>query len=131
LSTQRIVPSIETLRPFLPAKDFDTSKRFYADLGFAVVPLGDALAEVTLGDHSFLLQNYYVAAWAENFMMHAMVTDLQGWWDHIATLDLESRYGVPSPKPPRLESWGLNVAYVIDPSGVLWHFAERPRSPAP
>jgi uncharacterized glyoxalase superfamily protein PhnB len=58
--------------------------------------------------------------------MHALVTDLNRWWTHIASLDLASRYAVQSPRAPRLESWGLNVAYVFDPSGVLWHFAERP-----
>jgi len=118
--------SISALRPFVPAKDFETSKRFYADLGFRVQALGDGLAEVSFGEHSFLLQNYYVAQFADNFVMHALVTDLNSWWTRIASLDLASRYAVESPRAPRLEPWGLNVAYVFDPSGVLWHFAERP-----
>ena len=29
------------------------------------------------------------------------------------------------PKPPTMQPWGLRIAYVIDPSGVLWHVAER------
>jgi hypothetical protein len=28
-------------------------------------------------------------------------------------------------KPPMDQSWGLRIAYVIDPSGVLWHVAQR------
>jgi hypothetical protein len=122
------VPSIRALRPFVPAKDFETSKRFYADLGFQVEALGKDLAEVSLGEQAFLLQNYYVAQWAENFVMHALVMDLNSWWRRIASLDLASRYAVRSPMAPRLEPWGLNVAYVFDPSGVLWHFAEQPSS---
>jgi hypothetical protein len=118
--------SISALRPFVPAKDFGKSKQFYADLGFRVQALGDDLAEVSVGQHSFLLQNYYVAQWADNFMMHVLVTDLNSWWTRIASLDLASRYAVQSPRAPRLEPWGLNVAYVFDPSGVLWHFAEQP-----
>jgi catechol 2,3-dioxygenase-like lactoylglutathione lyase family enzyme len=118
--------SISALRPFVPAKNFETSKRFYADLGFRVQALGDGLAEVSFGEHSFLLQNYYVAQFADNFVMHALVKDLNSWWTYIASLDLASRYAVQSPRAPRLEPWGLNVAYVFDPSGVLWHFAERP-----
>lgn len=59
-------------------------------------------------------------------MMHVLVTDLKSWWEHIASLDLAGRYSVGAPRPPRLESWGLNVAYVYDPAGVLWHFAEEP-----
>jgi catechol 2,3-dioxygenase-like lactoylglutathione lyase family enzyme len=128
LPTDDLESSIKALRPFVPAKDFEKSKRFYADLGFKVEPLGPDLAAVSFGAHSFLLQNYFVGQWAENFMMHMLVSDLRPWWKHIAALDLAARYAVPDPKPPRLESWGLNVAYVIDPSGVLWHFAERPSS---
>lgn len=30
---------------------------------------------------------------------------------------------VKAPSEPELQSWGLIVAYVIDPSGELWHFA--------
>jgi hypothetical protein len=58
-----------------------------------------------LGTHSFLLQNYYVEDWAANFVMHVLVENLQDWWAHIASLDLASRYGVASPRPPKLEPW--------------------------
>jgi hypothetical protein len=115
------------MRPFVPAKDFSISRRFYEDLGFRSGSLGDGLAEMHLGSYSFLLQDYDVEQWASNFMMHMLVTDVGQWWSHIRSLDLEARYGVPDPKAPKLESWGLNVCYVVDPSGVLWHIAERPR----
>ena len=98
--------------------------RLIAALGFRVDPLGDDLAEMRLGDHSFLLQNYFVEAWAANCMMHVMVMNLEAWWEHIASLDLPSHYQVQSPRAPKLEPWGLNTAYVFDPSGVLWHFAQ-------
>jgi uncharacterized glyoxalase superfamily protein PhnB len=74
-----------------------------------------------LGQYSFLLQDFYVAQWADNFMMHMLVDDLPGWWRHVASLDLAARYGVESPRAPKREDWGLDVAYVFDPSGVLWH----------
>ena len=113
MPTDDLAASVHALKPFLPAKDFATSKRFYADLGFQVEPLGDDLAEMRLGQHSFLLQNYFVEAWAGNCMMHVMVTNLDAWWAHIASLDLPSRYGVQSPRAPKLEPWGLNTAYVF------------------
>jgi uncharacterized glyoxalase superfamily protein PhnB len=115
------------MRPFVPAKDFALSLRFYGDLGFAVDDLGDKLAELRLGPHSFLLQDYYVEQWAENFMMHMLVEDLATWWGHVEALELAGRYGVPPPQAPKRESWGLDVAYVIDPSGVLWHMASVPK----
>ena len=48
--------------------------------------------------------------------MHVLVENLQDWWAHIASLDLASRYGAASPRPPKLEPWGLLVAYVFDPN---------------
>lgn len=115
--------TVKAMRPFVPAKDFDTSHRFYTDLGFRAEDLGDRLAEMHLGSYSFLLQDYYVEAWAGNFMMHVLVSDIDAWWSHIDALDLPTRYGVAPPKAPEMQSWGLKVAYVVDPSGVLWHFA--------
>jgi hypothetical protein len=102
--------SVQALRPFVPAKDFALSGRFYADLGFTVEPLGDKLAEISRGAHSFLLQDYYVEEWAGNFMMHMLVDDVETWWRHIASLDLASRYGVAPPQAPKRGSSGLDVA---------------------
>ncbi len=123
-TTSRGERTIRSLRPFVPARDFNLSKRFYSDLGFSVRPTGDDMADVRLGDCAFLLQNFYVQPWAENFVLHAFVDDLDAWWGHIHDLDLASTYGVQAPRVPKLEPWGLRVAYVFDPSGVLWHFAE-------
>jgi hypothetical protein len=123
---RQLAASVVAMRPFLPAKDFDVSKRFYCDLGFEMHSLDEKLALMRVGQHAFLLQDYYNKEWAENFMMHVLVEDLGAWWTRIASLDLAARYGVEAPREPRLESWGLNVAYVFDPSGVLWHFAQEP-----
>jgi uncharacterized glyoxalase superfamily protein PhnB len=114
----------ETARPFLPAEDFALSKRFYQALGFTLVLDGD-VAIFRIGATSFILQAYCQKEWAENYMMQLMVDDLDAWWAHLTALDLSARFGVPPPRPPALQPWGLRVAYVIDPSGVLWHIAER------
>jgi hypothetical protein len=119
-----LIPGIRAFRPFLPAKDFETSLRFYDAMGFGTYRLGEALAEMSLGSHAFLLQGRYVKAWADNMVMHVLVRDVQSWWQHIQSLDLANRFGVSPPAPPRAESWGLTVLYVTDPAGVLWHFAE-------
>jgi catechol 2,3-dioxygenase-like lactoylglutathione lyase family enzyme len=121
----QLADRIVSLRPFLPARDFDVSKRFYSDLGFELMPLGHKLVHVGLGTFSFLLQDFFVRELAENFMMHMMVDDLDQWWANIDALGLGSRYDVKAPRPPKLEPWGLRVAYVFDPSGVLWHLAEE------
>jgi len=120
----QLAAGIVALRPFVPAKDFQVSKQFYGDLGFNVAPLGDKLASVSVGSFAFLLQDYFVQDWADNFMMHLLVSNVDQWWESIAKLDLQSRYKVRAPRPPKLEPWGLRVAYLFDPSGVLWHLAE-------
>lgn len=129
-SITHLIPEIRTFRPFLPAKEFETSLRFYKTIGFNAYQLGDTLAELSLGTHAFLLQGYYVKEWAENTVMHVLVNEVDAWWRHIHSLDLANRFGVAPPAAPRVEPWGLTVAYVFDPSGVLWHFAESTKSEA-
>ncbi len=54
-----------------------------------------------------------------------MVDDLDAWWRHVESARLPETFGVPAPKAPEMQPWGLRVAYVVDPSGPLWHFAQR------
>jgi uncharacterized glyoxalase superfamily protein PhnB len=124
----KLADGVVSLRTFLPAKHFETSARFYRDLGFEVRPLDEKLAHVGIGAFGFLFQDYFVEDWAGNFMMHMLVDNLDQWWASLSALDLASRYEVRAPLPPRVEPWGLRVAYVFDPSGVLWHFAEERQS---
>jgi hypothetical protein len=116
-------------RPFLPAKDFATSKRFYETLGFETLLDGD-VAIFAIGTGSFILQDYHHEEWAQNCMMQLMVDDLDAWWAHIQSLDLPAHFGVRPPREPEVQPWGLRVAYLFDPSGVLWHIAERRRGVA-
>jgi hypothetical protein len=120
----KIPTGTELARPFVPAKDFDVSKRFYEALGFEKVLDGD-VAIFNAGSGGFILQRHYEKHWAENFMMQLMVDDLDAWWAHIVTLDLAKRFGVAAPRAPAMQAWGLRIAYVVDPSGVLWHVAQR------
>jgi hypothetical protein len=120
----RVPVGNELARPFLPARDFELSKGFYEALGFTKQFDGE-VAIFAIGVTSFILQNYFQEDWAANFMMQLMVDDLDRWWSHIESLDLPGRFGVPAPKAPALQPWGLRISYVVDPSGVLWHIAQR------
>ena len=113
--------TVQAMRPMVPARNFGTSKRFYEELGFRSEILSDELVEMHLGAYSFILQNYYVKEWANNFVMHMRVSDVGLWWRRIVALDLPRRYGIKTSEP-KGESWGL-VAGFIDPSGVLWRIA--------
>lgn len=114
----------ELARPFLPTRDFDLSKRFYEALGFEKT-LDDEVAIFNAGSGGFILQRYFQEDWAANSMMQLMVDDLAAWWAHIESLELSKRFGVPPPKAPAMQPWGLLIAYVVDPAGVLWHVAQR------
>jgi catechol 2,3-dioxygenase-like lactoylglutathione lyase family enzyme len=116
------VPSgTELARPFVPARDLGLSKRFYVRLGFEKVLDGE-VAIFRIGSSGFILSSFDQA---ENFMMQLMVDDLDAWWAHIRALGLEAEFGVPAPRAPEMQPWGLRVAYLVDPSGVLWHVAQR------
>jgi hypothetical protein len=56
--------TVSAMRPMVPAKNFELSKRFYVELGFQPHPLTDRLVEMQLGAFSFILQAYYVREWA-------------------------------------------------------------------
>ena len=117
------IPSgTEVARPFVPAKDLELSKRFYFRLGFEIVLDADDVAIFRIGTSSFLLTRF---DHAEHFMMQLMVDDLDAWWARIVALQLKTEFGVSEPRPPRMQLWGLRVAYLVDPSGVLWHVAQR------
>ena len=122
-------PSI-VARPFMPAKDFTLSKAFYEALGFKKLLDSEVAIFSCGGTGGFVLQNAYVEDWAGNFMMQLMVDDLDAWWAHIDSLDLAKHFGVQPPKAPKMQPWGLRVAYVYDPTGVLWHVCQvRPDAP--
>ncbi len=114
---------VESCRPFVPAKDLEVSKRFYRALGFAIErEFSDGSGAIlSIGTSSFILQRFYVEEHAGNFMMQLLVPDLDAWWRRIQDAKLEETFGVPAPRPPKMQPWGIVVAYVVDPSGVLWH----------
>ena len=119
------VPSgTELVRPFLPSRDFELSKKFYETVGFPKLLDGD-VAIFRAGSGGFILQRRYQKDCTENCMMQLMVDDLDASWAHILSLDLPARFAVQPPRGPADQPWGLRVAYLIDPCGVLWHVAQR------
>ena len=117
------------LNAFVPAKEFDLSKRFYSELGFTLLWGNDDIAQLQIGSFRFLLQaNFYVKEHAENFMMSLMVEDADVWWDHIQRIGLKDKYGLYMAKPPAMQPWGIRVLYLTDPTGVLWHIADQKKA---
>lgn len=117
--------SVIDLKAFVPSKDAAISRQFYVDLGFTLNWSNDQIAEFQIGSFRFLLQSFYVQPHAENFMMHLTVGDADAWWKHITEIELVKKYPGIMAKPPAMQPWGLRVLYLSDPTGVLWHIAER------
>jgi len=113
------------LRPFVPAKDFATSRAFYADLGAKEIWSSNDMVLFQLGGSQFYLQAYYVKDWAENTMLFLMVEDLETLWQELQAKDLVNRYPGIRWKEPTDYDWGLREIHLIDPAGVLWHFARE------
>lgn len=112
------------LKPFIPAKDYELSTRFYKDLGFTIAWESHDVKELNIDRYSFLLQNFYQKEWADNFMVHLRVQDLDAWWEHIEQSRLVDRYPAVRAKEPFDYPWGLREIHLTDPSGVLWHIAQ-------
>jgi hypothetical protein len=55
-----LAQTVRSMRPMVPAKAFEISKRFYIDLGFQLRLLTDNLVEMRLRAYAFILQNYYI-----------------------------------------------------------------------
>lgn len=112
------------IKAFVPAKDFATSKQFYADLGFTKASDSDGVAYFYHGNTSFLLQDFYEMALAENLMMHLLVEDAVSWHEHIRKSGVEEKYGVKLSGVEK-QPWGMLDFCIHDPSGVLWRFGQN------
>jgi hypothetical protein len=121
------IDQVLALRPFVPAKDFARSRLFYERLGFVATHADRDIVMLKHGSFSFILQNFYVQELADNFMVQMLVRDGDAWWQrHVDGPQLVADFDVKAPRPPAMQSWGMKVGYIFDPSGVLWHIAEAP-----
>ena len=110
----------KSIRPFIGAKDFEVSKKFYSDLGFEEVTLGKSMSVFKSGTVAFYLQNAYLKDWVDNTMIFMEVDDVNRFYEELLALDLTGKYNVKI-TPIRHEDWG-SECFLHDPSGILWHF---------
>ncbi len=115
---------ITEIKAFVPAKDFELSKRFYKDLGFTMASEGGGVAYFHFNHVSFLLQDFCAESLAENFMMHILVEDVDAWREHVSQSGVASKYGV---KVTDIEAqpWRMRDFCLLDPSGVLWRIGQN------
>lgn len=115
--------SINDFKVYMPAKDFEQSKRFYVALGFAMSEGWGGTADFELNGNRFRLQDYYVKDWASNFMVVMRVDDVAAWHQHARRMAESGEFANIRIKPPEAVDGSL-VLHVVDPSGVLLVFVQ-------
>ncbi|MES2652572.1 MAG: VOC family protein [Bacteroidota bacterium] len=112
-----------SLRPFIGAKDFEISRRFYTDLGFKETVISPDMSVFEIEKLAFYLQDYYVKDWINNSMLFLEVDNVDSCYDELLALNLTVKYKGVKLSPIRDDYWGREC-FLHDPSGVLWHFGE-------
>lgn len=112
------------IKAFVPALDFERSKRFYLALGFEIPWSDGELAYVRRGEASFLLQAFGEPAFARCYQMHLLVENVDDWHAHVLAARVAERFGV-AVGPPQEQPWGMRDFTLFDPSGVLWRIAQN------
>jgi catechol 2,3-dioxygenase-like lactoylglutathione lyase family enzyme len=115
---------VTEIKAFVPAKDFAISKQFYQDIGFTMASEGGGVAYFHYEYRSFLLQDFCAEGFAENYMMHLLVEDVDAWWKKVEDSGVVAKYGVKI-WPVTLQPWGMRDFCIADPSGVLWRIGQN------
>ncbi|WP_229007462.1 VOC family protein [Methylophilus sp. Leaf408] len=115
---------VTEIKAFVPAQDFELSRQFYQDIGFTMASEGGGIAYFHFGNSSFLLQNFCAEGFAENFMMHLLVEDVDAWWQKVEKSGVVNKYGVKL-WPIELQPWKMRDFCITDPSGVLWRIGQN------
>ena len=114
---------VKSIRPFIGAKDFEISRRFYQDLGFEEVVLVPDMSLFKTEEIGFYLQDAYVKDWIDNTMIFLEVDDVDRYWNELLALNLTDKYDGVKLTPIRTLDWGREC-FLHDPTGILWHFGE-------
>lgn len=115
--------NIKSIRPFIGAKNFADSRKFYKDLGFEETILDSKLSLFKSNETAFYLQDAYVKDWIDNTMIFLEVDDVERYYNELLSLDLTEKYTDVKLVPIRHLDWG-SECFLHDPSGVLWHFGK-------
>lgn len=114
---------INELIVYVPAENFELSKRFYSALGFTLTEGWGDTMDYRLGNAVFRLQNYYVRLWAENFMMKFDVDNVDAWYAHAKKVIDEGDFGNARYDYPEMNG-DTKIFHVWDPCGVLLIFIQ-------
>ncbi len=121
-----VTQQAQSIRPFIGAKDYAESRRFYRELGFEEREVGAGLTLFRTERIAFYLQDAYVREWIENTMVFVEVERVTAQWAALRELELPGTF--PGVKLTPIQTYDRGWECILhDPSGVLWHFGEFAR----
>ncbi|GAB4228879.1 MAG: hypothetical protein Tsb0034_00260 [Ekhidna sp.] len=111
---------INSIRPFIGAKDYELSREFYRAWGFEEIEISNRMSYFHLGHFGFYLQDYFVKEWVDNSMVFLEVDNLETYWEELKAKNLDTQFQNVKLVDPQKYSWG-SEGFVHDPSNILWH----------
>lgn len=110
-----------SIRPFIGAKEYTISRKFYNHLGFKEHIIASNMSYFYVEDFGFYLQDAYVKEWIDNTMLFYEVDQIENTLEHINSLKLTKCYKDVRVSKIVHQIWGKEF-FLHDPSGILWHF---------
>jgi len=112
-----------SLEPFVPSgSQYEASKKLFVELGFNIAWDAGDYTGFERDGCKFILQQYDVKAFAENFMLSVKVDDVEAFRNSVIEKGLPEKFGIRIGNITR-QPYGLEVN-LIDMAGVCWHFVQ-------
>lgn len=110
---------VESIRVFVPSKNYEESQSFYEAMGFKMGKVSEDLSIFESGNCDFFLQRFYNEEFANNLMLQLAVKDIHETFELLSSM---KGFNIKF-EPIKNEPWG-QVVYLWGPSGELWHITE-------
>ena len=110
--------NVTDIKVFVPSKDYEVSKSFYAEIGFKSKFITDDLTLFQNEACCLYLQRFYNQELADNFMLQVCVSDIEEAFNVCSSSEHKTRI-----TPIQQEAWG-KVFYLWGPAGELLHITE-------
>jgi len=114
---------VHSIEPFVPSgSNFEGSLAFFQAIGFELRFNQHGYAGFQKDGCKFILQDYNVKEFAENFMLSVRIDDVARFREEVLEKKLPEKFGIRIGGITQ-QPYGKEVN-IIDLAGVCWHFVE-------
>jgi len=115
---------ILSIEAFVPSgSSFARSRQLFLELGFQINWESPGYAGFQCDECRFILQEYNVQEFAQNFMLSVKVSDIDEFRKGVLDKGLPEKYGIQISEITK-QPYGRELN-LIDLAGVCWHFVEQ------